>query len=66
MKIVYYDETVIIAEDQSEERAIFYPYCGGCNRGFWYPEMRKLTRCVFDSLSIKLKDKLKMSNLEPK
>jgi hypothetical protein len=32
MRILYYDEDIIIAEEGGE-RVIFYPYCG-CNSGF--------------------------------
>jgi|GEM_PF-2510382 len=65
MKILYYDEDVIIAEDQSREKIIFYPYCR-CNSGLWWLEVKKLTKNTFDSLQIKLKNKLKTLNFEPK
>jgi hypothetical protein len=64
VKIVYHDEDVIVAEEGGET-VIFYPYCGGCHSGFWYMEVEKLTRSVFDSLPIKIKEKLRMLNLEP-
>jgi hypothetical protein len=59
VRILYYDEYIIIAEEQGET-VIFYPYCGGCHSGFRYLEMEKLTRSIFDSLPIKLRHKLKM------
>jgi hypothetical protein len=63
MRILYYDEDVIVAEEGGET-VIFYPYCG-CNSGFWFLQTEKLTRSVFDSLPIKIKEKLRMLNLEP-
>jgi hypothetical protein len=65
IKILYYDEDVIVAEDQSGEKVIFYPYCGGCHSGFWFLQTEKLTRETFDELSLAIQEKLKKLGFAP-
>jgi hypothetical protein len=64
MKILYYDEDIIIAEEHGE-KVIFYPYCGGCHSGFWFLQAERLTRETFDELSLAVQEKLRKLGFAP-